>query len=160
MRTMPAQKPGKSEQVVQTDPLLMRAVERRFGTLHVDLAATRENTQCAYFLSKEENSLIRHWASDWPGARMWLNPEFSDIKTWAEKCAHESIRLKGSGRIFLLTPASIGANWFRDYVAPYSRVFALNGRLTFVGHKQPYPKDCILSVYGELQGFEVWDWRR
>ncbi len=159
-RKMPAQKPGSSEQVVQTDHLLMRAVERRFGALHVDLAATRQNTQCAEYIDKATDSLGVAWAQNWPRGRMWLNPEFNNIGEWAWKCARECLHLKKGGLILLLTPASIGANWFRDYVAPHARVIALNGRLTFVGHKQPYPKDCMLSVYGMTPGFEVWDWRR
>ncbi len=159
-RKMPTQKSSTSEQVVQTDPLLMRAVERRFGALHVDLAATMANTQAAVFISKEQDSLRQPWATLYPRGRMWLNPEFNNIGEWAWKCARECVHLKRGGNIFLLTPASIGANWFRDYVAPHARVIALNGRLTFVGHKQPYPKDCMLSVYGMTPGFEVWDWRK
>ena len=68
--------------------------------------------------------------------------------------------MRAGSRIFLLTPASIGANWFAEHVYGKAHVLALQGRLTFVGHKQPYPKDCILSVYGVKPGFSVWDWRK
>ncbi len=159
-RAMPAQRPGSSEQVVQTDPLLMRAVERRFGAMHVDLAATRENAQAAVYISKEVDSLTQSWSQLYPKGRMWLNPEFSNIGEWAWKCARESVHLKKGGLILLLTPASIGANWFANFVHGQALVIALQGRLTFVGHKQPYPKDCMLSVYGMTPGFEVWDWRK
>ena len=38
---------------------------------------------------------------------------------------------------------------------------ALQGRLSFDG-KAPFPKDCMLSVYGtgQRKEFEVWDWRK
>ncbi len=159
VRKMPAQQPATSEQVVQTDPLFMRAVERTFGTIHVDLAATRENTQAPVFISKEVDSLSQNWTMlcTKPHTRMWLNPEFSDIGAWAKKCS-ETV-LEDGGVILLLTPASVGANWFRDYVAEKARVLFLNGRLKFVGHKQPYPKDCILSVYGVPVGYRVWSWK-
>ncbi len=156
---MPAQVPGTSEQVVQTDPDLITAVERRWGALHVDLAATVKNTQAAVYISKEINSLVVPWCEHWPNGRMWLNPEFTDLTAWSAKCAQEAPRLRAGGLIFLLTPASVGANWFANHVHGKAHVIALQGRLKFVGHKQGYPKDCILSVYGEPPGFSVWDWR-
>jgi hypothetical protein len=38
----------------------------------------------------------------------------------------------------------------------------LNGRLTFDGCAAPYPKDCILALYGPeiAPGYEVWNWRK
>ncbi len=156
---MPAQRPHRSEQVVQTDPLLIAAVVRRWGALEIDLAATAENTQAPSYITKELNSLSVPWGAYWPKTRMWLNPEYTDLTTWSAKCAAEAARLTGEGRIFLLTPASVGSNWFREYVDGKARVYLLNGRLKFVGHTQCYPKDCILSVYGETPGYEVWRWR-
>jgi hypothetical protein len=38
-------------------------------------------------------------------------------------------------------------------------VLGLNGRLTFKGTTAPYPKDCMLSVFGVEPGFDVWSWR-
>ncbi len=162
-RKMPPQLPATSEQVVQTDPAFIAAVVKRFGKLDVDLAATAENTQAPMYISKETNSLRVPWADHfYLRTTMWLNPEFKNIEPWAEKCAYESARIYsvfGKGRILLLTPASVGSNWFRDHVDGKARVYLLNGRLRFVGHKQPYPKDCILSVYGEPPGYEVWSWK-
>ncbi len=145
---------------MQTDPKFMAAVVKRFGEMHVDLAASLENAQASVYVTKEQDSLTTPWASNWPHLRLWLNPEFSDIGKWAARCANQYQCMWSVGRIFLLTPASIGANWFAEHVAPHARVIALNGRLTFVGHKKPYVKDCILSVYGLDPGFEVWNWRK
>ena len=66
--------------------------------------------------------------------------------------------LEGS-RILLLVPASIGANWFAEHVHQRAYVLALQGRLTFDGHTQSFPKDLILAVYGWGPGFGVWSWR-
>jgi hypothetical protein len=46
-----------------------------------------------------------------------------------------------------------------EYVWREAHVYALSPRLTFKGEKWPYPKDCMLSVFGEQPGFEVWRWK-
>lgn len=155
--TMPAQRPGRSEQNVQTDPLLIAAVVRRFGPLVLDLAASGENTQAPLFFDEDADSLSDECAwDDLPIGNRWLNPPFGNIAPWAAKCAATCTE---DSPIFLHVPASVGANWFRDYVDGKALVLLLNGRVTYVGHKQPYPKDCLLAVYGMPPGYEVWDWR-
>jgi len=161
MSTMPRQKPHQSEQVVGTPPEFLASVVKRFGLLNVDLAANIDNRVTERFLGPGsvlgQDSLSFDWAKlridgDW----MWLNPPFSDIAPWAEKCAAESAR---GAKILMLTPASIGSNWFRDHVHRKAYVLAIP-RLTFVGHASAYPKDLILSVYADgLTGFDTWDWR-
>ena len=67
-----------------------------------------------------------------------------------------------------LLPASVGANWFRDWVmCEADEVLFLNGRLAFMPERPTwlYPKDCMLVLYRDcprrsLTGFDVWDWRR
>lgn len=95
----------------------------------------------------------------WYDDTLWLNPEFNNIAVWAEKCAEEA-RFMRRGRILLLTPASIGTNWFRDHVEGKAMVEGLSPRLIFKGEKDPYPKDLMLSVYGQAHsGFGTWKWK-
>lgn len=160
-RRAPKQKPGRSKQDYSTPADFMEAVEKRFGRMQVDLAATAENAKAKRFVTPEEDSLSLRWQYAFAGKRCWLNPPFERIAPWAAKCLSDGLdpafRL---GRIFFLTPASIGANWFAEYVHQRALVIALRGRLSFDG-KDPYPKDCMLSVFGAgvVPGFEVWDWR-
>jgi phage N-6-adenine-methyltransferase len=162
LRKMPLQKPGKSKQDYATPMEFIRAVEGRFGTLRHDLAAHEGNHRCETFFSPEQNSLVQPWAQLFPEGNLWLNPPYSDIGPWAKKCAEESI--KRGGLILFLTPASIGSEWFADHVEGKALVLGLRPRLSFDG-KNPYPKDCILSVYGidvlhrPLRGFETWRWK-
>ena len=161
---------GASRQDWATPPELIDAVTQRFGPLTIDLAARADNTKAPAYIDPATDSL----AADWPKAgRAWLNPPFSGIGPWARKCAEHTAStslgrglLNGLGRnleILFLVPASVGANWFRDHVYERAAVLALNGRVTFVGAKDPYPKDLILCVYGPsslwLPRFSVWDWR-
>lgn len=149
---------GQSKQDVQTDPLFMSAVQHRFGKIGFDLAASPENAQHEHFFTKQHDSLKQPWSELIVDGWLWLNPEFDRIEPWVDKCAIESER---GAKILLLTPASIGSNWFAKWVRPFSYVIALNGRLTFVGHAQSYPKDCILAVYcSGLRGFDTWNWKQ
>lgn len=161
-RVMPRQKPSDSIQNYSTPADFVAAVERRFGRIDVDLAASARNTKAPVFVSKEEDAFQVHWHARYRNKRCWLNPPFGRIAPWAEKCAREGgNEAFGSGTILLLMPASVGANWFGDWVHGRALVVALRGWLSFDG-VAPYPKDCILSVFGPLvaPGFEVWDWRR
>lgn len=158
-RTMPAQKPGESQQDYGTPRRFLNAVEHRFGPIAWDLAAHERNHVCDLWIGEEQNSLAVRWATELSGV-LWLNPPFDDIAPWARKCAVEARR---GARILMLTPASVGANWFWDNVNPHrdALVLTLAPRLTFVGETQPYPKDCILSAYGFGRvGFHRWKWSR
>jgi phage N-6-adenine-methyltransferase len=159
---MPVQKPGRSVQVVGTPRDLLNAVEKRFGPITLDLAANRENRVCENFfgpgthLVGGEDSLAPNVS--WRGLSLrWINPEFSDIDPWAAKCAAE----RHHAFIAMLTPASVGADWFREHVHQKAMVLFLSPRITFVGHTQPYPKDCILSVFGPFvaPGYDCWRWK-
>ncbi len=155
---MPEQKPGKSRQDYGTPPEMIRAVQRRFGQLDVDLAAGEENRKAPRYVTKETDSLSLDWEIDFPTENCWLNPPFADIAPWAKKCAAYA-KHGGPGRIFLLVPASVGSNWYAEHVHRKAYVIALQGRITFEGETSPYPKDCILAVYGSrIYGNEVWKW--
>lgn len=160
---MPAQKPGRSKQDYGTPWALIHAINRRFGPLGGDLAAHRHNHKVASYLDESMNSLTVDWADWLAGGIGWLNPPFATISPWAKKCVAEG---KRGARIILLTPASVGANWFVDVLWPNAaKVMPLTPRLTFEGESMPYPKDCMLTLLGPwpLRGlgpvFEPWRWR-
>lgn len=157
-RVMPPQMRGVSKQDYATPRDFLSAVENRFGFIHFDLAASKKNARVGRFYSKKDDSLVQDWART-DGRHHFLNPEFANIDPWAAKCAETNY--EGTDKILsFLTPASVGADWFRDYVHGKALVLALNGRLCFDGIDL-YPKDCMLSVFGlGVTGFEVWDWRK
>lgn len=162
--TVPAQKPGRSEQIVCTPKDFIESVENRFGLLEWDTAATCENSvvrghlPLSYFGPDHENEYNRDGlTASWDaGCLHWCNPPFDNIKAWTAKAA-----LNPQARVLMLLPASIGSEWFAKCVHGKAYVLALRKRLTFVGHKHAYPKDLMLAVYGfGLTGFEVWDWSK
>lgn len=157
--TVPDQKPGRSETIVATPTDFMTAVRKRFGVPQWDLAADNANTLGAigYYGpgSPDPDSLIAPWPIT---ALCWLNPPYSNIKPWTAKCVETAAN---GGRILLLVPASVGAEWFNLYVRPSAFIFELTPRLTFVGHSTPYPKDLILAYYGPegFVGRTAWRWK-
>lgn len=155
-KAMPKQKPGRSQQDVRTPGVFLAAVRARLhiDAFTIDLAASRENTVAKKFYSERTNSLIQDWNR---GGFNWCNPPFGDIGPWVKKAVDETTRGASTA---MLVPASVGSNWWRDFVHEKCRVLLLNGRLTFVGHTQPYPKDCALLLYApdQIIGYEVWTW--
>lgn len=161
----PAQQPGKSKQDYTTPRELLTAVKRRLHIREdfcVDLAASKENAVCDFYYSEEDSAFDEsnywHWRES-EGQWAWCNPPFADISPWVEKAAHEA---KHGANIVMLIPASVGSNWWRDWVEPYAYQVFLNGRLTFGGCSDPYPKDTALLLYTSwgFRGTEVWDWKK
>lgn len=158
MSTGPTMNRHNSEQDVETPDDFIVAVERRFGPLELDLAATQLNKKAPVCFTPEDNSLSKNWHIY--KALSWLNPPFGDIEVWAHKCAEEWLL---GAEILLLVPASVGANWWWDWVEPFTNRYSI-GRLKFVGHKDVYPKDLMLCHYDRkvprVPEMQRWPWRK
>jgi phage N-6-adenine-methyltransferase len=159
-RVMPLQKPHRSQQVVSTPWSLIHYVEKRWGKITWDLAATAGNCKTrlptGLLVNREarygpgarhENALKMNWSLK--RGTLWLNPPFGDIGPWAEKCA--TTELAPDSRIVLLVPASVGSIWWAYCVDKRSDIQFLRPRVIFRKHKQGYPKDLALCVYGSLK---------
>ena len=146
-----------SLQDVETPADLIAAVEARFGKITIDLAANKSNHKADVWLGPggvEPDSLAVDWAR-WDGT-LWLNPPYRNITAWAAKCAKTSTLAR---TIVMLIPASVGTNWWADYVHEKAMVHFLRPRVIFKGHTQPYPKDLAIVAYGPPAGYLCWRWR-
>lgn len=159
--TGPSIKRGRSKQDHGTPREFLDAVEKRFGPIAWDLAAHSGNHVANNWIGPDhcDAEFSDSLAFDWdrlPGV-LWLNPEFANIAPWAAKCSYHRFR---QSPILLLTPASIGTDWFEEHVKDRAFVIGLSPRMTFVGSDDPYPKDLMLSVfYAGLSGFSTWRWK-
>ena len=125
----------------------------------IDLAATKLNAKAPIFISPEQDTFKVDWAPLVRNRNAWLNPEFAHIAPYARRCDEYQHGL-GNGRIFMLSPASVGSKWYADHIYQRAYTIALLGRLTFEGETQPYPKDCCVTMFSPgIVGYEVWDWR-
>lgn len=128
VRTMPAQKPGKSKQDYATPWKFIRALEKRFGKIELDLAATKENTKAPLFITPEQDSLKQDW-DRFDVKLAFLNPPFSENDDFARKCARAQ-RLS----ILFLVPASVGSEWWaREVDGKADLVLFVRPRIEFDG---------------------------
>lgn len=152
--TGPSVNRHRSKQDYGTPRPFLDAVERRFGPIVLDLAASSENAVCGRWYDELTNSFAQDWSAG--SGVHWLNPPFADIGPWAAKCA--SVRSR-TGWTLLLVPASIGTEWFAEHVAGKAMVLGIAPRLAFNG--EPYPKDLMLACFGfGVHGFGTWRWDR
>lgn len=156
----------ESEQDVRTPSLFLDAVEERFGEIALDLAAKLEDRVVYRHISPDSDSLSSFsWTRALGGGLGWLNPPFSRIRPWAQKCRREAAE---GAKIALLTPAGISTRWFDEEIAcrkGAAIVLGVRPKLIFQGFDKSFTKDLILSYFddrlrrtGKL--FEVWNWTK
>ena len=155
---------SKGVQDYATPTELILAVQRDLKKIAFDLAATSLNAVAPFWISKENggDSLKADWLADYnyhkSNGVLWLNPPFKTVRPWMEKCRDEAAR----GCVILsLTKASIGSRWYREVVAPNAASYILGSRVTFVGEKQGFTQDLMLTEWGTGKtGLGWWDWKR
>lgn len=144
-----------TRQDYQTPPEFLAAVAARFGRITFDIACTRENAVAAggFYFDEGLDALTEHWG--FGGGYWWCNPPFGQSAKFAAKAA------EATGPGFLLVPASVDSNWYRDYVEGIALALPLSPRVTFVGEKHPIPRALMLCVYGTRHqpGFRQWRWK-
>jgi phage N-6-adenine-methyltransferase len=158
----PKQRPFRSRQDYGTPPELLAAVKAylRIAEFDCDLAASPSNAVCARYFTEADNALVQPWKQG--DGYNWLNPPFATIGPWVERAWWQLCASRA--QTVMLVPAAVGSNWWRDWVDDNAYVKFLNPRLTFVGCKDPYPKDCALLVYERRvfedgPSYEVWTWK-
>lgn len=171
--SMPAQKPGRSKQDYGTPFDLKSAIEARWGTFDIDLAANDDgsNAKAPHWIGKSDNYFKMDLRSirESEDTLCWCNPPFANIPKWASKWVEDADK---GAKIIALVPASIGSEWFATYVEYRAKVIPLRPRICFQGCHQlfpsdhpmagepkcggdehcngcaTYPKDCMLLLYG------------
>ncbi len=155
----------ESRQDHATPQIFLHAVEQAFGAVPIlDLAASGDNRKCETWIDAEENSLSVDWVERLAVVRRglfrstgdaWLNPPFRGVDPWMEKCKSESAR---GMRIVSLTLASLGTAWYRNHVEGKALSLVLRKRIAFVGQKDPFPKEVMITLWGfGLSGLGFWD---
>lgn len=162
MAVMPAQKPGKSKQDYATPHEFIQAVKGLLGIQNFthDFAASKQNAKAQTYYDEGMDALFFKpwsWEVACRGGWGWLNPPYSHIGQWADRC-REVKRLNGN--IAFLVPAGVGSNWFADYVFQTAMVLFLQPRICFIPN-EPYPKDLMLCLFSPSwePGFDVWRWK-
>lgn len=107
----------------------------------LDVAASKENTKCEKYFTKEDDGVERPWYGT-----CWCNPPYGrEIGEWVEKAGAES-GCNGVTVVMLL-PARTDTKWF-EYVLRWATcVIFIRGRLLFEGAKSGAPFPSMVVVF-------------
>jgi phage N-6-adenine-methyltransferase len=140
-----------------TPPWLVDVARAALGGA-IDLDPCTEpgnHTRAEQFFTSYGDGLARSWSCAGPHAACWVNPPFSDLRSWVEKSVREASRGR---RVLMLTPIDSTTRWFSDLSAAASLAAMLRKRLAFgfpAEHANP-PKSaaknaCMLWYLGPIE---------
>jgi phage N-6-adenine-methyltransferase len=133
-----------------TPKKLLAELEEEFGAFDLDPCATDENHVAPKWFTKEQDGLKQPWFG-----RVFVNPPYSDIKSWTKKCWIESKGCLRTDRIVYLVPARTDTKWFHEYIwdkEKHTPLYAtevrfIKGRLRFEGGNYCAPFPSMLVIW-------------
>lgn len=112
----------------------------------LDPCASHENHKCDKYYTIEENGLLQ----DWTDEVAFINPPYSQTKSWALKCTEENTSVK----VFLV-PSRTDTVYSQSYIFPFSSIVCfVRGRLKFGDQKNSAPFPSMIAVFGEINEFQ------
>lgn len=129
----------------KTPPKIWRPLSEALGGFDLDPCSSPAADDIAEkrFI---ENGLKREWTGC-----VWVNPPFSDIDPWAEKCVTET----ASGRVetaILLVPDRTDTQWYHKHILRHAEVICVHeGRIQFYGddgREANAPMGVHFAVFG------------
>ncbi len=110
----------------------------------LDVCATKENTKCIIYITKENDSLNQIWNKNF-----FMNPPYSEITQWMQKAYSE--HKKHDVDAIILVYAKTDTKWWHKYVEGIAEVHFIKGRIKFVKpdgtvskNSAPYPSCFII----------------
>jgi site-specific DNA-methyltransferase (adenine-specific) len=126
----------------------------------LDPCANEQNRKCQKYFSKETNGLVQ----DWAGEVVFVNPPYSDVASWVEKCYNEY--KDNDVTSVLLIPARTDTKWFHKYCMKADLVQFVKGRVKFENgaskpNSAPFPSMIVVfdktldNNHPEMTGFQL-----
>lgn len=112
----------------KTPPWLFEWLDDRFD-FHVDLAATRANSHCSLFLTKQDDALSKDWHQLDNATKGFLNCPYSKIDPWVDKAIYEQQR---GFLTVMVIPSPNGEDRFADVFLHASEIIDIVGRVAFL----------------------------
>lgn len=120
----------------ETPLAFFRALDAEFH-FTLDVCATKENTKCSEFFTKEQDGLKQ----DWNGI-CWCNPPYGrEIGKWVRKAA------ESQATVVMLLPARTDTAWFHDHIYGKAEIRFIRGRLKFGGSKNSAPFPSMVAIF-------------
>ncbi len=82
---------------------------------------------------------------EWHG-RIYINPPYSDVRTWLEKGIYELEKGNAELLVYLL-PARTCTKWFHDLAYKRAEIRFIKGRLKFGGSKWNAPFPNMIAIF-------------
>ena len=124
----------------ETPRELFASLNKRFK-FTLDPCSTIENHLCNKYYTKEENGLCKSWK----GETVFVNPPYSKIKQWVEKC-YKEYETNGT-TIVMLIPSRTDTRYFHEYIYHKSEIQFIKGRLHFSNSKNSAPFPSMIVIY-------------
>jgi len=87
--------------------------------LKLDVAASKDNTKCEAFITKERDALTHSWSTLNPDHYFWCNPPFDKVKAFLRHA--NQVFQEGEAQGVMLVPSNQETEWFRTYITDYNR---------------------------------------
>lgn len=105
-------------------------LNREYGPFDIDLAADSLNAKCASFITKEQDSLTKHWPDY--GSQGFCNPPYSYLPPWTAKAAHHSM-VHGFKSTWVLPVWNGDKHWrYSVFQNAAKEITQIYGRVAFV----------------------------
>jgi len=106
----------------------------------LDVCATADNAKCPRYFTPEMDGLVQDWGDD----ICWMNPPYGrQIGLWMEKAYLSSL---AGATVVCYVPSRTGTVWWHAWVLGKAEVRYRQGRMTFVGAKDPVGFDSVAVV--------------
>lgn len=124
-----------------TPEAFFKECEKEVWKFDLDPCCTPETKKWEKFFTKENDWLSQEWF--W---NVFVNPPYSNISKWVEKCSRERERVSS---IYLLIPARTDTRYFHDYLykKEWVELRFIKGRLKFWWSKNSAPFPSLLAVF-------------
>jgi len=130
-----------SNQCWETPDVLFAALDSEFHFTR-DVCASKENTKCKEYFSKENSCLDKRF----DGVN-WMNPPFENMKSFIKKAFDE----REHAITVCIIPARTNTRWWHDYCMK-GEVRFICGRPKFKGCIHGLPQPLALVIFGNLNG--------
>ena len=122
----------------------------------IDICASKENTKCPKYYTKEEDALKQEW-----GGVIWMNPPYGrQIGNWVKKA--KEIARQGKATVVCLLPARTDTAWWHDYAMKADEIRFIKGRLKCGDGKgsAPFPSAIVIFKKGSTSPIRINSYER
>lgn len=117
----------------ETPGWLIRRVQKEFGPISLDAAASHSNFVCDTYFTQAEDGFQQDWEkAAGPGGLVWLNPPYGRTNTpaWIEKALTSVLDSTTGLHAAVLIPARTETKWFHEFCVRGDLYF-LQARIKF-----------------------------